>query len=223
MTSRALRPRVAPGRRAGPAPRGTRRAAWRRLRLRRWAAVVAATLACWLALGPYAVRGAPPTTPAVVSTADLPLGHVLRAGDVTATELPSSAVPESAMSRVEDVVGRPLTSAVGRGEVVTGPRVRAGGARLEAGRRAVHVPLTDAAATAQLHAGDHIDIVSVADGSTVVPDAVVVDVDRAEPGGLVGAQSPRGMTVAVPTDRVGAVTSAALGARGGVHVAIRSP
>lgn len=203
--------------------RGPRAAAWRRVVLRRLAAAVLAGVACWLALGPYAARGGPPTSPAVVATADLPLGHVLRPDDLRVRAIPQEAVPAAALREVGPALGRPLTAAVGEGETVTATRVRSGGPPLPPGQRALHVPLADPGAAARLAAGDHVDLVAVADGALVVADAVVVDIDRATTGGFGASEAGRGLTVAVPADKVGALTAAALGARGGVHVAARPP
>lgn len=191
--------------------------------LRRLAAAVLAGVACWLALGPYAARGGPPIAQAVVATADLPLGHVLRPDDLRVQPLPLEAVPAAALRDIGPALGKPLAAAVGEGETVTATRVRSGGPPLPAGHRALHVPLADPGAAARLASGDHVDLVAVADGTLVVVDAVVVDVDRASTGGFGATESGRGLTVAVPADKVGALTAAALGARGGVHVAARPP
>lgn len=180
-----------------------------------------AAAAGWLLLGPYGVRATPPTTAALVATSDLPPGHVLGPDDVTRRDLPSEAVPGAALGDPAWVIGRRLAAAVTRGETLTNVRVR-GGAGLPAGLRGVHVPLADPAAVAGLAAGDHVDVVAVADGGVVVTDAVVLDVDRATSGPFGGADSARGLTLAVPVERVGPLTSAALGGRGGVHTAVRN-
>lgn len=204
------------------AARGPRARAWRRVVLRRVASGLCASAVCWLVLGPYAERGGPPTAPGLVSTADLPVGHVLRADDLTTTRLPLAALPGSALAAPDQAVGRPLAAAVGRGELLTTSRVRTGGPLLPAGSRAVHVPLLDAPAAARCAAGDHIDLVAVADGEVVVADAVVIEVDRADTGAFGAAPAARGLTVAVPAHRVGPLTTAALGPRGGLHAAVRS-
>jgi len=213
-------PRGGMARRLRPVP-GTRAARWRRVVLRRIVAGLFAAAACWLALGAYSVRGAPPGTSALVVTADLPLGHVLRPDDVATRTLPADAVPAGAVRAPTQAVGVPLAAAVGRGEVLTAVRLRSGGPPLAAGRRAIHVPLADPGAAARLSPGDHIDLVAVADGAVVVEDAVVIDVDRGSVGAFGASESGRGLTVGVPTDRVGPLTAAALGGRGGVHAAVR--
>lgn len=188
---------------------------------RRGLAASFAALACWLALGPYGVRGAPATTPGLVTTSDLPIGHVLRPDDVQIRALPRDALPEAALRESGQAVGRPLAAAVTRGELLTSARIRAGGPPLPPGTRAVHLPLTDPSAAGRLAAGDHVDLLAVADGGVVVSDAVVVDVDKAGSASFGADESGRGITVAVSTDRVGAVTTAALGPRGGIHAVMR--
>lgn len=200
---------------------GSRAARWRRVRLRRVVTGLCASVACWLALGPYGVRGGTPTAPTLVSAADLPLGHVLRPGDVSVRDLPREAVPAAALRDPTQAVGRPLAVTITEGEILTTVRVRAGGPHLAPGSRAVHIPLQVASAADRLAAGDHVDLVAISDGALVAADAVVVEVDKATAGAFGAVESGRGLTVAVPTDRAGPLTSAALGGRGGVHVVLR--
>lgn len=189
--------------------------------LRRVGAGLLAATACGLALGPFAERRDPAMAEALVVTGALPIGHVLRADDVTVRPLPRDAIPAAALRTPDQAIGRPLAAAVTDGELLTTPRVRTAGPPLPAGRRAVHVPLADPGAAARLAAGDHVDLVAVADGAIVAPDAVVVDVDRADTGAFGTGPSARGLTVAVPAERAGPLTTAALGPRGGVHAAAR--
>jgi Flp pilus assembly protein CpaB len=131
----------------------------------------------------------PPATVGVVAAAhDLPPGRPLVTGDLRLLEVPRSLAPAGALSAVASLVGRVLAAPVRAGETLTD--VRLAGAGLLSGRDpalvAVPVRLADAAATALLRAGDHVDVLaaSTAPGAppyaqVVAPDATVLAVPSA--------------------------------------------
>ncbi|MBW3085582.1 hypothetical protein KEM60_01783 [Austwickia sp. TVS 96-490-7B] len=207
-----------------------RAAIWRRLVLRRTLAGICLSVACWIALGPLTTDPSSSGTRVVVAGADLPLGHVLTEQDLTMRMLPAGAAPSRAVRDLRAAVGQSLTAAVSQSEVLTEPRITAGAALtgMTPSTRVVHLPLLDTASLHRLGAGHHVDVIAVATGTVVASDVVVVDVDRPSSTSLVAESgTTRGLSVAVPADRVGPLTSAALSAgnasRGGVHIVSRHP
>jgi Flp pilus assembly protein CpaB len=123
-----------------------------------------------------------------VAARDLAPGHVLRAQDLRAVELPAAALPPDPLG--VGSVGRTVRSAVYEGEVLTQPHVGRDGAAgvaalLPEGDRAVAVPLSDVGAP-PLRVGQRVDLLAVVatgEGSgpqagPLVRAAPVLHVDR---------------------------------------------
>lgn len=160
-----------------PALRGpSRRAAWRRARLRRLAVALLVGLAAVLGLSALRPAKTPPGIPVVVAAHDLGTGTRLTTADVRLAEWPAATGPPVTARSVEAVAGRTVNAPVAAGEPLPPSRLRASGvlADLPADEVAVHVPLRDPGIQHYLRAGDHVDALSAAGGGTVAPDLLVL-------------------------------------------------
>jgi Flp pilus assembly protein CpaB len=144
-----------------------------------------------------------------VAVHDLDVGHQLGAGDVVWRRLPVVAVPDDALAELP--VGRVVTDRIGRGEVVTGPRIAPDGlsglaALVPAGHRAVSVPVPDGGLA--LEVGDRVDVLA--------PERAASDLDPASRGDAalvardarVLALTHGAVVLAVSTDEAGPVAGA---------------
>ena len=133
------------------------------------------------AAAPAAVRV--PTTPVVVSSADLAVGTILRADQLRVVAWPTELRPAGAFVRTSDLTGQRLAGPTRSGEAVTrtrlaGPDLAAG---LPSGFIATPAPVT-AGSTAFVHPGNRADLIApAADSATskgaaahVVADQVLV-------------------------------------------------
>lgn len=136
-------------------------------------------------------RGDATTTSVPTLARDLPAGHLLSADDLTTTALPETALPDGALTSVDDLLGDRLARAVRRGELLTDAGLAGSGDARPAGpRRVVPVPLVDPAVAELLSAGDLVDLVApTADPADpggappVVRGARVREVPAGRPGG----------------------------------------
>lgn len=206
MDSRDLPAR---SRRAADALSSVRR---RLLRRRRPVAVVLIGVAVAASLRSVAPP-APETTTLLVAARDLPAGEAIAVGDLVETEVPPGVVPEGVAG---DPVGRLLAAPLRRGEPVT--VVRLVGPELAAaapGSVAVPLRLSDAGQAALLTPGDRVDLVATDPqaGTTehIARDATVLAVPEAASASD-GALPDRLVVLAIPTESVHAVTSAAVSA-----------
>jgi Flp pilus assembly protein CpaB len=149
-------------------PRLTRRSVRRALARRRRLAV-AGCLAAAVAAAVHALAPAPPpTAPVWVASRDLPAGHLLAPGDVTAGAWAPSALPAGV---VADPVGATLAGPVRRGEPMTDARLLGAGLLdgQPAGTVAVVVRLADPGGLAGVQVGDRVDVLAgTSTGGTVV-------------------------------------------------------
>jgi pilus assembly protein CpaB len=121
----------------------------------------------------FAIQALAPPPPAgtdvVVAARDLSAGTVLSAGDLRLAHRPTGDVPRGALSITAAATGRPVSSAVRRGEVLTDVRLVGPGALrgLAAGTVAAPVRIADAESAALLRPGDVVDLLAAA----AAPDA----------------------------------------------------
>jgi Flp pilus assembly protein CpaB len=132
------------------------------------------------AAAPAAVRV--PTTPVVVSSADLAVGTVLRADQLRVVAWPTELRPAGGFVRTSDLTGQRLAGPTRSGEAMTrtrlaGPDLAAG---LPSGFIATPAPVT-AGSTTFVHPGNRADLIApAADNATskgpahVVADQVLV-------------------------------------------------
>jgi Flp pilus assembly protein CpaB len=132
-------------------------------------------LAAGLAAGSvaFAIQALTPPPPAatdvVVAARDLPAGAVLSTRDLRLAERPTGGVPDGALDSTAAATGRPVSSAVRRGEVLTDVRLVGPGALrgLAAGTVAAPVRIADAESAALLRPGDVVDLLA----ASAAPDA----------------------------------------------------
>lgn len=126
------------------------------------------------AAAPAAVRV--PTTPVVVSSADLAVGTVLRPDQLRVVSWPAELRPAGAFARTSDLVGQRLAGPTRSGEAVTrtrlaGPDLASG---LPSGFIATPAPVI-AGSTTFVHAGNRVDLIAPAgDNATATGPAHVV-------------------------------------------------
>jgi pilus assembly protein CpaB len=141
-----------------------RAAAWRRRLL------AAGLLAASMAFALHAL--APPPRPGVdvlLATRDVPAGATLRDGDLRVARRPVELVPTGSLAARDLAVGRAVSSAVRRGEVLTDVRLVGPGSLrgLAAGLVATPVRIADAEAAGLLRPGDVVDVLA----ATATPEA----------------------------------------------------
>ena len=108
-----------------------------------------------------------------VFSRDLPAGAELALADVDLARLPSSSIPDSAVAaNPEELTGRVITAAAGRGEVITDARLLGedlvsslvGGSEAAAARM-IPVKLAEPDIIPHLHHGDTVDVVTAVDAA----------------------------------------------------------
>ncbi|MCG7464020.1 SAF domain-containing protein [Corynebacterium tuberculostearicum] len=113
-----------------------------------------------------------------VFSRDLPAGAELALADVDLARLPSSSIPDSAVAaKPEELTGRVITAAAGRGEVITDARLLGeelvsslvGGSE-DAAARMIPVKLAEPDIIPHLHHGDTVDVVTAVDAASSPSD-----------------------------------------------------
>jgi Flp pilus assembly protein CpaB len=123
-------------------------------------------LAAGLAAGSvaFALQALAPPPPAgtdvVVAARDLAAGSVVSTGDLRVAHRPTGDVPSGALTSTAAATGRPVSSAVRRGEVLTDVRLVGPGTLrgLADGTVAAPVRVADAESAALLRPGDVVDL-----------------------------------------------------------------
>lgn len=163
--------------------------------IRRVAAAMLVVIAGVLAVTPTDTAAGEPV---VGVAADLPIGTRLQESDLQIISV--LRVPDGVLRDPAQAVGRALTTAVRRGEILTDARLAdIAGPAPSPGRIAVPIRPADAAIVALLSAGMHVAVLAVGeDGTAVVlaPDAVVLVAGQATERGV--AAPP--IVVSVPVE-----------------------
>lgn len=174
---------------------------------------------------------APALGPAVVVAAhDLTLGEPVTAADVTVAHVPADAVPDGALTSVDQARGV-AAGPVRRGEVLTDVRLNPAAALrgLDDDLVLAYVPVGEGGLVAVLTAGSRVDVLSTTDGSVLAADVVVISPAPASPSAgattYLAEQAPAGIFVAVSPEQAGRLaTSSAPDLPGaGVTVVVRAP
>jgi Flp pilus assembly protein CpaB len=165
-----------------------RRSAWR---WRHAIAALALALAASVAIGE--LRPPPPETTSVVAVdSALPAGHVIEAGDLRAQPLPPEAVPGTAVTDAESVIGRRLAVGLSDGTVLTPGMLAETALATPAaeGEVVVTARLADDGSAELARTGARVTLVAPEpDGGgarTVAEDVLVLGVVEPESGGLIG-------------------------------------
>ncbi len=156
------------------------------------AAWVSAAVLVWFL---YVTTKAPRVekTVAVIAAArDMPAGTLLKKSDIKTLALRENEVPRVAILNEKTALNRPLLLPVSAGELITLPKVGAGGieglpATIEMGKRAVTVQINDASGVAGLiPPRAHVDVLFTRPGSaseavtsTILEDVIVLAIGRA--------------------------------------------
>ena len=164
----------------------------------------------------------PPASVRVVAAArDLAPGHPLTDDDLTTVSVPVALAPASVLTAADDAVGRAVTGAVRRGELLTDARLLGAGLLQGHGLVAAPVRLADAETLALLHAGDHVDVLATPTSSQeAAPSAVTVAANvqvLAVPAVEDGADGGLVVLAATPTTAA-RLAAAAVGSRLSVTV-----
>lgn len=167
----------------------------------------------------------PPSSRVVVATHDLAAGSTISSDDVRRVELPSEAVPASAVASAPEAVGRILAGPMADGELVTS--VRLVGAALVRGlgpeQVAAPVRMADTEAVRLLRVGDRIDVFAARaageSASIVVADALVAAVPEPS-SNVTGTEGALLVLSVLPTD---AARLAQEAARAPLTFAVRAP
>lgn len=176
---------------------------------RRLLAAALAGLAVYFALAALTERD--DTTRVVVAARTIASGATMSADDLTTLELPRSAVPEGALTEVDQAIGQIVISQLPARAVLTASALAGSGSLVAPGRVALPVGLSDSAPLGLVRVGDRIDLLGAGDsgavevlvsGTRVVaipsgdagllgggPPLLLVDVSRAEAARLVAAGS----------------------------------
>lgn len=205
-----------------PSRRVDRRRRWTDPRLRRWLSAALAALTAGILAQLATSRPLPDGVPAVVAVQEVGVGSELTDGLLTVREVPRSALPDGALTDLGQALGRPASSVLAAGEVLTRHDVRAADlmAGLGPGTVAVWVPVADPAVTAALAGGDRVDLRSPADGSILARGVLVLAVGSGEPA----SGEPGGAWVAVDDEQAGSLAAQRADPLGGAaHVAVRGP
>lgn len=159
------------------------------------------------------VSPAPPATADVVATATaLAPGHQLTAADLRVVAVPLGLVPDEAITDPDEAVGRTVTGALTRGQLLTAPALVRPSLRPD-GLVTSPVRLADAQVVALLQVGDQIDVLAAdprTGASTVVAkDARISAIPAADPGGMLGGDSSSQLVLVEVTAEVAAALAAA--------------
>ena len=129
-----------------------------------WAFFVATAFYRLAGAGAHAKR-AQPEKPLVVAVRELPLGTTLTRDAVKLRNVPENLFPKGGFSRVEDVLDRPVISAIQADEPVVEPRIAARGSGvglaplISPGMRAISVRVNDVVGVAGfILPGMHVDV-----------------------------------------------------------------
>ncbi|MGB3687155.1 MAG: SAF domain-containing protein [Ornithinimicrobium sp.] len=190
-------------------PPVSRRTLWGRARARRVLAALLAGVAVWLGLSAATADPAGPSAQVVVAASDVAIGSTLTRDDVEIATLPESAVSPLASSTPGDWIAQRIVVPLRAGDVLTPTHVSlpALARGQPPGQVIAHLPLSSPALARAAAPGTRVDVLSVADGSVLASDVVILD-----NGGAAGAEDREGPGVFVVLDPVEA---AAITAQGG--------
>jgi len=155
------------------------------------------------------------STSVLVAARDLAAGLTVGPDDLHMAERVTGELPDGALTSASQAVGRVVTGAVRRGEVITDRRLLGPGlsASLEAGVVASPVRLVDLEVAALLRPGDRVDILAAGDGATtatvVASDVLVLAVPLAESEGPADVGPIGLVVVAVDQETAGLLAAAA--------------
>lgn len=188
---------------------------------RRGLGTVAATV-CLFACLAVLTPPAPETRTVVVAASLLPAGSQLAAADLKLVALPVEAVPDQALTQLDEATGRTLTGALTSGSVLTTASLLSGRDGTSPDERLVPFRVPDAATVALLQVGDRISVVGAStDGGVIdlASDVRVAALPAPGASGSLGGES--GALVVVAADPETAARLAAAAAQMRLAVVMR--
>ncbi|MGL4832500.1 MAG: RcpC/CpaB family pilus assembly protein, partial [Propionibacteriaceae bacterium] len=147
------------------------------------------------------------TTAVVVAVRDVPGGTVLTESDVEIRQLPSSAVPSTALRTMSEAVGKLVTTALPRNSILHGASIVSHSwGSVTQGHVIVPVKLGDADVAALLSPGDIIDVLATGESSARVlaQDARVLAIPAKKSGSGFGTTSSDAVLIIIATTAEGA-------------------
>lgn len=195
-------------------PRRLRRFTYLR---RRTIAALATGLAVLAALRAL-VPAAPELVTVVAAAHPLAGGTVLQSSDLTRVDLPSEAVPEGALTSVDEAVGTSLNGPLSARSPVTQASVAVGQQLASEGHVVAVLPLADDTVAPLLHPSARLDLINSADGTPLAQNVRVVATPATSGDGLMSTGSSA-VLVEVTPKVAGVLAMAAQ--TGGVVVAVR--
>lgn len=176
---------------------------------RRTVAAALAFVAVWCGLGAVAPERTP-TTRIVVAAHALSGGTRLAASDLTTVEMPSTLVPEGAVTDASTLAGAVVNAPIDARSPVTAASVAVGQALARPGYVVAALSVSNTALVASIHTGTRLDIIATGEKPvTLASDARVVSMPASTSGGFgsVGSGSTS-LLVEVKPDAALAIASA---------------
>ena len=155
----------------------------------------------------------------LVAAHDLQAGISLSAADLLSKTIPADLLPDGALTPGAAILGRTLTSAARRGEVLTDERILSPGLLAgTTGLVAAAVRITDSASVSLLRPGDRVDVLAAVSRDQkalvqhIIRNALVVAVPRPDPenSGSDGALVVLAVTADIATTLARAAVDASL-------------
>jgi Flp pilus assembly protein CpaB len=181
----------------------------------------------------------PATVPVLVAARDLAAGAELTRADLRVAHRPPATLPAGALSAPDAATGRPVASAVRRGEVLTDVRLVGAGALRGVGPGLVAAPVrvAEPGTAALVRPGDTVDVLAAAAGggdssdstsaagayARLVASAVRVLSVPAPSGGRLAGPVDSGVLLVVATTSSTAARLAAAAVTDRLSVVVRAP
>lgn len=157
---------------------------------RRLLAAGLAGLAIYFALAAITERD--DTSQVVVAARPIEGGGTLAAGDLTTLELPRAAVPEGALTELDQAIGEAVIARVPARAVLTASSLASSERLVAPGRVALPITLADSAPLSLVRPGDRIELLGPGDSGAVevlVSGARVIAIPQLD-AGLLGGDAP---------------------------------
>lgn len=171
---------------------------------------------------PVVAPAPPPSVRVLAAARDLAPGRPLTSEDLTTVSVPEALAPAGTLDDPAGALGRAVTGAVRRGELLTDVRLLGAGLLQGKGLVAAPVRLADTATVSLLHAGDRVDVLAApTSGDRPATSAVTVaaDVQVLAVPGVGDAEGDGGLVVLAATPAAAArLAAAAVGSRLSVTV-----
>ncbi len=188
----------------------SRRARWRRTRLRQVLCAFLTALGVWVLGSTLLPADAGGGEPVLVVARAVPLGARVSLEDVRVERRPESQRPTETLTSVEQALGHVAAGALAEGELLTAARFQ-GPSQLSgmpSGQVAVSLPLVDPGLLTTLRPADVVEVLAAGTGQTVSARALVLSVAPPDSGLLGGSDAGGRVVLALSADEARAVAAA---------------